>query len=86
MTATVLTLLGGLAALVKWLASYFSDGSKLRRLELYLERQKARLEVERERLKATYERIEREPPKPPAEVVEDLNEKFGGGDANAPKP
>ena len=82
--AALLPLLTGLVAIVKWIAAYFSDSSTLRRLQLYLERQKARVEVERERLGATYERIDREVPKTGADVVEDLNRKFGGG-GDAPK-
>jgi len=81
--AALIPLLTGLAALVKWVAGYFSDTAKLNRLQLYLERQQARAQVERERLLATYGRIDREPPKTPEATIEDLNEKFKG-DASKP--
>lgn len=84
--AALLPLLTGLVAVAKWIAAYFSDSSKLRRLELWLERQKSRVEVERERLLAAYGRIEREPPKGGQDLLDDLNKKFGGGGDAAKKP
>jgi hypothetical protein len=88
MSAGVLTALTALAAIVKWIAAYFSDSAKLRRLELYLERKKAKVQVERERLLATYGRIEREPPKSEADLLKALQEKSKGrpSDASPPKP
>ena len=79
--AALLPILTGLIAIVKWVAAYFSDSAVLRRLQLSLERQKARVEVERERLKATYDRIDREPPKSGQALEDDLRKKFGGEDS-----
>lgn len=83
--AALIPLLTGLAAVVKWIAGYFSDTSALHRLQLYLERQKARAQVERERLLATYARIDREPAKDGDALLDDLNDKFKGP-GDAPKP
>lgn len=76
--AALLPILTGLAAGVRWIAGYFSDSSALRRLQLWLERQKSRAEVEAERLRAAYGRIQNEPKKADKELEDDLNKKFGG--------
>lgn len=83
--AALIPLLTGLATIVGWITGYFSDTSKLNRLNLYLERQKARAEVERERLLSTYGRIDREPAKVDDALLDDLNVKFKDP-GDAPKP
>lgn len=73
-----LSILAGLAAAVRWLASYFSAEARLKRKELAEERRKGKEAVEAERLDATYQRIEGEPPRSAEETVEELNRRFGG--------
>lgn len=63
-------------ALVKWWLNYVSDSSVLRRLQLSLEAQKARMEVEAERLLRAYDRIQAEPDKTGQDLTDSLNEKF----------
>ena len=72
----VITLLGLVATGLKWFANWTSDGSRLRRLLLAVEHEKGRREVERERLRRTYERIDQEPPKTGDDLGESLNDKF----------
>lgn len=74
----LIPLLSGAIALLKWWSNYFSDSSVLRRLQLALERQKARMEVEAERLLRAYERIDSEAAKTGPDLVDALNEKFKG--------
>ena len=76
--SAIIAILGGLATGVKWLAAYFGDSSVLRRLQLSLERQKARQEVERERLLRTNERIDHEPDKTGQDLLDDVNDKLEG--------
>lgn len=83
--AALIPILSAVSAAIKWIASYFGDSASLHRLELRLERWKAKAQVERERLLATYVRIDREPKKDGAALIEDLNEKFKGPE-DAPKP
>ena len=72
----LIPLLSGAIALLKWWSNYFSDSSVLRRLQLALERQKARMEVEAERLLRAYERIDSETAKTGEDLVDALNDKF----------
>jgi hypothetical protein len=83
--ALLLPLITGLSALVRWVAVYFGDSATLHRLELAQERQRAKTQVERERLLATYARIAREPVKSDEELLRSLREKFTRPD-DAPKP
>lgn len=80
MTAGALGLLVPLLSLAvvvfKWLSNYFSDSSVLRRMQLAVERQKARVEVEAERLLRSYDRIDTESPKVGQDLVDDLNQRF----------
>ena len=68
-----LTLAVSILALLRWMASFWSDTAMLNRWKLALERKKAQQQVEAERLKATYERIQREPPTSGAQLADDLN-------------
>jgi hypothetical protein len=72
----VISLLGLLATAIKWVANWTSDGSVLRRLQLKIEHEKGRREVERERLRRTYDRIDQEPPKTGDDLGDSLNDKF----------
>lgn len=71
--APMLLLLGKVG---NWLFDYFSPRSLLERLKLKTASKEAQVQVEDERLKATYQHIESETP--PSDVVADLNKKFGG--------
>lgn len=73
------TILSGIVAVLVWVASWFSAESRLHRLELRLAERKAREAVEAERLKATYDRIEREKPRTPEETLRELQKRFKGG-------
>ena len=83
--AVLLPLITGLSALVRWIASYFGDSATLHRLQMGHARQQAKIEVERERLLASYARIAREPVKSDDELLKSLQEKFKGP-SDAPKP
>lgn len=75
-----LSLALGLVSLLRYVASWFSAESTLRRLELRLERRRAAEAVEAERLEATFRRIEAEPPRTPQAMLDRLKKHFG------PKP
>lgn len=72
----LIPLISGAVALLKWFSAYFSDSGVLRRLQLYLERQKARAEVEAERLLRAYDRIDTTQDKTGQDLLDDLNGKF----------
>jgi hypothetical protein len=72
----VISLLGLLATAIKWVANWTSDGSVLRLLPPKIEHEKGRREVERERLRRTYDRIDQEPPKTGDDLGDSLNDKF----------
>lgn len=74
----IITALGALLKLINFITGEFSPESKLRRLELWLERKKTAAAVEAERLEATNRRIDKEPDKTGQALVDDLNEKFKG--------
>lgn len=80
----LIPLISGAIALVKWWLSYVSDSSVLRRLQLYLERQKARAEVEAERLLRAYDRIDSEASKSGEDLTDALNEKFKAAPSRSP--
>ena len=81
MASAVVAILGALLTIIKFVIGHFSPESKLRRLELWLERKKTAAAVESERLEATNNRIDREPDKAGQDLVDKLNDQFGGGDA-----
>ncbi|OFV86873.1 MAG: hypothetical protein A3J75_00145 [Acidobacteria bacterium RBG_16_68_9] len=74
--SAILTLGGGLVAILKWLAEYFSAGSQLKRREVAEARRHGQEAVEAERLRATYARIDREPAKTGDALVEEINRKL----------
>ena len=63
-----------LGVLVSLYRQFWSDSAILKRLELKLVELKARQDVEAERLRATYERIDREPEQSGQELADRLNE------------
>lgn len=73
-----IAIIGGFIAILKFILGQFSPESKLRRWELWYERKKTEAAVERNRLDATNERIDKEPDKSGQELLDDLNEKFDG--------
>lgn len=73
-----LAILGVLVTGARWVLGFFSDSAKLRRLELWLERTKAKGESERERQRADNERIDQQPNKTGQDLIDDLNQKFKG--------
>lgn len=78
MATAALAVLGALLTIIKMILGHFSPESKLRRLELWLERKKTAAAVEAQRLEATNSRIDREPDKAGQDLVDRLNEQFGG--------
>ncbi len=76
MGAAATAIIAAISAVIRWAAAFFSDTNTLKRVELAQERAKAKEEVEGERLKATYERIDNEPAKTGPEVVDELNKRF----------
>lgn len=76
--------LAALAALVTWLARYFSAEAELGRRKVETARGQGREAVEAERLRAAVRRIEQEPPAPdPAEA---LNERIRRLRGEGPPP
>lgn len=63
--------------ILRWLwTTFFSKSAKVEAAHEYLVRKKAQLEAERDRLRATTDRIAKEPPKTGEDLVKDLNDKF----------
>lgn len=65
--------------ILRWIyTTFFSKNAKADAMLAWAERQKARLVAERDRLRAAEKRIDAEPPKQGQDLVDDLNQKFGG--------
>lgn len=86
MTAGILAIIGGFFTVLKFFIGQFSPESKLRRWELWYERQKTANAVEAGRLDATNARIDKEPDKTGQELLDDLNAKFDGDMKAARRP
>ena len=73
MLAAVLAVLGPLLVIGKQIAAWFSDTNWRKRREVADAQQLGEAKVESERLKATYDRIQAEPPKEGQDLVDALN-------------
>lgn len=80
MGALPVALIMALVSALRWLLSWFSAEARLARLEVTLAERKGREAVEAERLRATYDRIEREKPRTPEETLRELQKRFKSSD------
>lgn len=78
MFTAILGIVGLLLTIARLIWGVFSPASRLRRLELWLERRKAHGEAERERQAADNARVDAEPDKTGQDLVDKLNDEFGG--------
>lgn len=67
-----------LIATLRWLyTTFFSKNARADAVLAWVERGKARLKAERDRLRAANTRIDREPPKTGQDLIDKLNKEFG---------
>lgn len=82
MVTLSLTALIGIASIliatIRWVyTTFFSKNAKADAVLAWVERGKARLKAERDRLRATNTRIDAEPPKTGQDLIDKLNQEFG---------
>jgi len=58
--------------------TFFSKNARVEAAHDWLVQKRTELKAERDRLKATYDRIKKEPPSTGQDVVDKLNSQFGG--------
>ncbi len=75
----IIALISLVLGIARWVfTTFFSKNAKADAILAKVERGKARLEAERDRLRAANKRIDSEPPKTGQDLIDKLNDEFGG--------